>query len=95
MPAGGVTKNGCIEYPKPAIAADGQHAGSGSSQPKGSQVGSEGASDPGTGKKMAPGEYGNGTLAGKPEVQTPGTTMEEQRARAASRMYPSSKGSRF
>lgn len=95
----GATTNGRYNYPEAfpgdvhKIGHEGAHR---ESKPKAHQVSSMGAHDPGTGRKHEPGENGNGTVKGGDDTQpdSKGSSTEEQRARLARRMYPSSSGTR-
>lgn len=90
---GGATVNGR----RPAIKVDIHDYGtSGTARKAGlksSMVGNEGATDPGTGRKLEP-KPSTPPLAGSAEVQTRGTTAEEMKKKLAASMYPSSRGTR-
>lgn len=91
---GGATINGR----RPPIAIDIHDYGTHGSAKnnlgfKASMVANEGATDPGTGRKMTPAPS-TPPLAGSAEVQTRGTTAEEMKKKLAASMYPSSRGSR-
>lgn len=90
---GGATVNGR----RPAIKVDIHDYGTSGGRRKAtltsSMIATEGASDPGTGRKMTP-KPSTPPLAGSAEVQTRGTTAEEMKKKLAASMYPSSRGTR-
>lgn len=85
---GGATVNGRKPYPAATVHEFGSVTAAVQSKPKQAQVAGEGASDPGTGKKIDP-KPSTPNLAPTIEVQSSGTTAEEARKKLVASFYPS------
>lgn len=88
--ASGATIDGRKPVPGMTVTQGASNGGASPSTPKQSQVAAEGATDPGTGRRMEP-TPSTPALAGSPEVQTTNTTAEERRKKSLGAMYPSAK----
>src|ERR1035441_10656729 len=91
---GGATIDGRKPLPSIQIHEYGTRGSEGNATLKQSDVAEQGASDPGTGKKLDPKPSTPDLNSPKAEGEriSTGTTAEEQKKRLAARMYPSSRG---
>jgi hypothetical protein len=81
--------NGFAAPASARVIDKGQPAAAVQSKPQASQIAGEGAKETGESGKKQPPKESTPALAGSSEVQTTGTTAEEQRKKLAASMYPS------